>query len=319
MRFYLLILILFLTFTNCSKKDALDVDISNIDVNFSVERFEVAFYTSKSEDLKQLKEKYPLFFPAEIADSIWINKLENKEEQELYLETQKQFKDFSEVEKQLENLFKHIKFYNKEFKSPNIVTINSNIDYDNRVIYADTLLLISLDAYLGENHPFYSDYPKYIKHNNTKNNIVIDVGKAIIDSKIYPNRERTFLSKIIVEGKKKYALNAFLPKKNEEEIFGWEIEKMNWAKENEEEIWKYFVENELLYSADSQLEKRFIESAPFSKFYLQHDNLSPGQIGSWIGFNIVKSYMQYNDVSLQELLKMEEEEIFKKSKYKPKK
>jgi len=67
------------------------------------------------------------------------------------------------------------------------------------------------------------------------------------------------------------------------------------------------------------LNKRFIENAPFSKFYTAQDNQSPGKIGSYIGWQIVRSFMKENDVSLQKLLEIDEEIIFKKSKYKPKK
>ena len=74
----------------------------------------------------------------------------------------------------------------------------------------------------------------------------------------------------------------------------------------------------MLYSTDSKLDKRFIDIAPFSKFYLDQDNKSPGQIGGWIGWQIVRSYMQNNDVSLRKLLQTDAEIIFKKSKYKPK-
>jgi hypothetical protein len=51
---------------------------------------------------------------------------------------------------------------------------------------------------------------------------------------------------------------------------------------------------------------------------MEQDNLSPGKIGVWVGWQIVKAHMKHNDVSLQELLKMSEEEVFNKSKYKPK-
>jgi hypothetical protein len=30
----------------------------------------------------------------------------------------------------------------------------------------------------------------------------------------------------------------------------------------------------------------------FSKFYLEIDNESPGQVGGWIGWQIVRSYMK---------------------------
>ncbi len=83
-------------------------------------------------------------------------------------------------------------------------------------------------------------------------------------------------------------------------------------------IWSYFVDKELLYSTDNSLNTRFIDLAPFSKFYLDIDNKSPGSVGSWLGWQIVRSFMKYNkDVSLTELMKMDNETIFKKSKYKP--
>ena len=84
-------------------------------------------------------------------------------------------------------------------------------------------------------------------------------------------------------------------------------------------MWQYFIENELLYKTQSSLFLRFIEPAPFSKFYLEIDNESPARIGVWLGWQIVKSFMQNNDVSLQKLLTIDSEDLFKKSSYKPKK
>jgi len=74
-----------------------------------------------------------------------------------------------------------------------------------------------------------------------------------------------------------------------------------------------------LYDTDQKLIPRFINPAPFSKFYLEIDNESPGKVGSWIGWQIVRSFMENNDVSLQQLLQMDNKELFEKSKYKPKK
>jgi uncharacterized protein YjaZ len=75
----------------------------------------------------------------------------------------------------------------------------------------------------------------------------------------------------------------------------------------------------MLYSQDPKLTTRFMTPAPFSKFYLEIDNDSPGRVGAWIGWQIVRSYMKNNNVTLPELLKTNSKEIFEKSKYKPKK
>jgi gliding motility-associated lipoprotein GldB len=306
-------------FFSCSDKNLKQIDVSKINVDFKVKRYDVDFYTSTPESLPKLKQNYPYLFPQQFTDSLVFSKINNNEEQELYTETQKVYKDFSSEENELIALFKHVKYYNSDFNEPNIVTMLSNIDYDSRVIYADSLMLISLDVYLGEKHAFYSDYPNYIKENNTKNHIVVDVANAIIDKQVYPSNKRDFVAKMVHEGKKMYLLDKYLPSISDREKIGYSQDKINWATANEEQIWMYFIDNKLLFSTDTKLNQRFLENAPFSKFYMEQDNLSPGRIGVWVGWQIVRSYMKHNDVSLQELLKIDESDLFNKSKYKPKK
>ena len=319
MRFLFAFLMVLFLFFSCSDKNENRIDVSEINVDFSIKRYEVDFYNAKKETLPKVKEKYPYLFPKEFPDSLSLLKIKDKQEQELFAETQKVYKDFSSIEKEFLSLFKHIKYYSPSFNEPNIVTILTNIDYDRRIIYADSLLLISLDVYLGKSHPFYGDYPKYIKENNSKEHIVVDAAKAIIKEQIHPSIDRNFVSKMIHEGKKMYLLNLYLPLISDIIKIGYSQDKFNWAISNEEQVWMYFVDKKLLFSTETKLNKRFLENAPFSKFYAEQDHLSPGKIGVWIGLQIVKSYMKHNDVSLQELLKINESDLFNKSKYKPKK
>lgn len=318
MRFLFAFLMVLPLFFSCSDKNETNIDLSKINVDFSVKRYDIDFYTASKETLPRVKNQYPYLFPEAFIDSLALLKINDSLEQELFTETQKVYKDFSFQERQITSLFKHIKYYNPQFRAPNVVTMLTNIDYNSRVIYADSLLLISLDVYLGENHPFYADYPKYIKQNNTKEHLVVDVANALIDQQVYPLNTRSFIAKMIYEGKKKYLLDLYIPSTSNQEKMGYSQDKLNWAEANEEEIWTYFIDQKLLFSTDTKLNLRFLENAPFSKFYKEQDNLSPGKIGVWMGWQIVKSYMKHNNVSLQELLKTSEEEVFNKSKYKPK-
>jgi uncharacterized protein YjaZ len=52
---------------------------------------------------------------------------------------------------------------------------------------------------------------------------------------------------------------------------------------------------------------------------LEIDNETPGRVGTWVGWQIVRSFMNNNDVTLQQALQMDTMELFQKSKYKPKK
>ena len=100
---------------------------------------------------------------------------------------------------------------------------------------------------------------------------------------------------------------------------GHEVHLISFKSVTVPNIYNYFVENDLLFSDDNRLDERFLAKAPFSKFYREQDNLSPGKIGVWLGWQIVQSYLKHNDVSLQEFLKKDETELFNQSKYKPKK
>jgi len=319
MRNSFLIFFLSLWLTSCGFSSKENIDVSVIEAEFLVSRFDIDFYNTTARTLKETKKKYPLFFPENVPDSIWISKLNDKDERTLFLETQKVFPNFTEEKIQLTKLFKHIKYYNSNFTSPTVVTLLSNIDYESKVIYTKELLLISLDVYLGSHHFFYENFPKYIKQNYHKKHIIVDVANEIIKRQIPVSIDRTFLGKMIAAGKKLYMLDLYLPKVTDGEKIGYEAKKLKWIQLNESQVWKYFIENKLLYSTDTKLNKRFIDDAPFSKFYRSEDNLSPGRIGTWFGWQIVRSFMKHNDVSLQRLLKTDTEEIFKKSKYKPKK
>jgi uncharacterized protein YjaZ len=125
---------------------------------------------------------------------------------------------------------------------------------------------------------------------------------------------------MIYAGKELYLKDLLLPDATDAIKMGYTPEQITWSQENEPFIWSYFIEKQLLFDTDQKLNARFISHAPFSKFYLEIDNESPGRIGSWIGWQIVRSYMTNNEqVTLPQLLQMDAKEIFEKSKYKPKK
>ena len=312
------LLILIMTIS-CEKEVDKSIDISKIMVDFRVNRFEEVFYKSTENDLPRLKNEYAILFPKGVHDSIWIARMKNEDELYLFNESQKVFDDFKNEQKELEQLFKYIKYYNPRFKAPNIITHISDIDYQYPVIYADSLLFISLDMYLGSDNIVYEGFPQYLSQNYKKQRLVVDVANDIIVQSYPKANTRIFLNRMIEEGKRIYLLDRFLPKITDDIKMGYSEKKLRWAQDNEINVWKYFIENELLYSNDSNLNKRFMDTSPFSKFYQEADQDSPGRIGVWIGWQIVRSYMENNDVDLQQLLITNPNEIFKKSKYKPKK
>lgn len=306
-------------FISCDKKDKVEKAIEEVPVELTVERFDKIFYESDPGDLSKIKQQYPYFFPAGNEDTVWTNKMKNPLLRQVHDEVQKKFGNFQKERGDLEELFRHIKYYFPETKLPKIVTLISEVDTDNKVIYADSLLLVSLDVYLGKDHEFYTGFPEYQRKTFEKSQLLSDVVSNFSLRKIVPPTDRTLLSQMIYFGKELYMKDLLIPQVSDADKIGYTPEQIVWSQENEGYIWRYFVDEKLLYDSDPKLPGRFINPAPFSKFYLEIDNESPGQIGKWIGWQIVRSYMKNNDVSLQQLLQTDAKEIFDKSKYKPKK
>ncbi|WDO13284.1 gliding motility lipoprotein GldB [Flavobacterium sp. WW92] len=319
MRKLTVLLIFTVFFISCDKKDKVEKAIEEVPVELDVERFDKVFYETPPEDLSKIKRQYPYFFPAGNEDTVWTNKMKNPLLRELHAEVQKTFGNFQKERGDLEELFRHIKYYFPETNLPKVITLISEVDTQSKVIYADSLLLISLDVYLGKDHKFYSGFPEYQRRTFEKSQILPDVVSDFSLRKIAPPTDRALLSQMIYFGKELYLKDVLIPQVSDADKIGYTPEQITWSQENEGYIWRYFVDEKLLYDSDPKLPGRFINPAPFSKFYLEIDNESPGQIGMWIGWQIVRSYMKNNDVSLQQLLQTDAKEIFDNSKYKPKK
>ncbi|MBT0606634.1 gliding motility lipoprotein GldB [Aequorivita echinoideorum] len=318
MKFYALILFIFLL-ASCNDQSKVEKEIEAIPIDVQIDRFDKVFAATTEQNLPEVKRKYPIFFPQQFNDSIWIEKINDTLQNQLEEEVVKKFPNDEYLEEVLEPLFQHIKYYFPKFKNPNVVTIISDVDYRNKIILAENMLVIGLDNYLGSDHFFYEGIEKYITKEMKPSQIGPDVAEVYARQFVAPPKTRSLLSIMIYFGKKLYLNDVFLPNIPDAEKIGYTEEEYLWSTENEQYMWRYFVEKELLYSTDQKLVARFISPAPFSKFYLEIDNESPGMLGRFLGWQIVKSYMENNDASVQQLMVMDAEEIFTNSKYKPKK
>jgi len=318
MKYFLLGLITILLLS-CNQQHKVEQEVEAIPMEVNIMRFDKEFAAVTPEGLAALKEKYPVFFPKQFHDSIWIGRMTDSLQQELNMAVQEQFPSETAMENQLHDLFQHVKYYFPEFKSPTVVTVTSDVDYRNKAIAVDSLLVLSLDTYLGADHPFYTGIQKYISKNLKPSQLPQDVARAYAYQLISKPRQRSLLAQMIFFGKELYLKDLWLPGTSDAEKIGYTDAEMLWVEANEIDMWKYFVENEILYSTDPKLPVRFVNPAPFSKFYLEIDNDTPGMVGQYLGWQIVRAYMEKNSVTVQQLMITTPEDLFIASKYKPKK
>ena len=304
---------------SCEDDNKIEQEIAQIDVQINVERVDLAFANASPRDLPKLKQTFPFIFSPQTPDSLWIQQMNDTLQQQLWTEVKREFQDFQSVHNDIKRLFQHLKFYDDTFTEPRIITVTSFVDYRNKVFVSDTIDVIALDTYLGTEHKFYADIPKYVTQNMNKSNIVTDLADAYSEKYIFQSQRKTLLDEMIYFGKKLYFKDVMIPFRSDAEKMEYTPEQLDWAIANESQIWTYFIEREMLYSSDNSLPSRFIADAPFSKFYLELDNESPGRLGQYIGWQIVRAYMENNEVSFLEMLEKEADEIFTKSKFKPRK
>jgi len=314
----LLTLTLLLLIVSCKDGNTAKVDMSHVSINVELKRFDQDFHNATAESFSDVVNEYPYLFPGNEPDSIWLLRKNDSLAQVLFKEVQRIFGDLALEKNKFKDILKRVKYHYPTFKEPKIITLVSNLSMEDQIIYADSLLLISLDTYLGYASPFYANYPDYLKSSFDKKQLPVHFAKAFA-KEIQPKQPyRVFMERMVSAGKIQYAIHEFLPDEAESSRLNYTDKQLAWAQENEEQIWKYFIEKEYLFSTDKELKLRFLDPAPFSKFYRTTDNDSPGRIGEWLGYQIVKSYMQNYVVSLPELMGTTPEEIFKKSHYKPK-
>lgn len=305
---------------SCDSKSKIEKQVEAIPVKTDLVRFEQAFYGSKPEDLPRIKKQFPEFFPYEVPDSVWTNKMVNKDWQALYHEVEKRYKDFSTEQNEIDEVFKHVKYYFPKVKEPVIYTVIGEMDNTTKAIYTNNMLIVSLEMYLGKNHPFYAGIAKYIRDNFEPRQMMPDVVAAIGFKVIPRSRQDDFISLMVDAGKELYLKDLLIPSYTDAEKIGYTPEQLKFCQENEAYVWENFIQNNYLYSSDPKLANRFVNLAPFSKFYLEIDNETPGRIGQWVGWQIIRSFVENNEkVTPKELLAMDAHRIFEGSKYKPKK
>ncbi len=317
MKRLLVIILIISSFYACNREKSIAKEVIKVDIDLTVERFDRIFAEATVSDLPKLKQAFPFLFSTRFSDSLWVSKMQDTLQHKLSAETDKVFSDFKSTRSDIKLLFQHLKYYFPEFKIPRVITVTSNVDYRNKVIVTDSIVIIALDTYLGEDHEFYNGIPQYLTQNFSKDQIAPDLATEYAKKYSYQQQRRNFLDEMIYSGKQLYFKDVILPLNTDAEKIGYTQSQLDWAVSNEAEIWRYFIENELFFSTDSDLLSRFISSAPFSKFYLELDSESPGRIGQYMGWKIVRAYMNNNDISLSKMLITNSIDIYNNSKFKP--
>jgi hypothetical protein len=314
-------------------------DVSDIDFTLELKRFEDPLMQANGrnyrEELDSLSHSDSAFYSLYthqilnmqaygdsnflLSDTVYKYLISDAYMINLYDSIRLDFADMSSIEKELENALKYYRYYFPDLMLPSFYTYIAPFVY--QVVVADEVMGIELNMFMGEHFSLYGELaanmPQYLLYRFDKRYMVVSVMRALMDGAI-PDKgaDANMLDDMLVEGKRMYYLDLMLPDTPDSIKIGYSSEQMAWCNANEAEIWKFFAGEDLFFSTRNQDKQRYIGESP-AAFGMPEG--APGRIGIWVGWQIVRAYMQANpELTIQDLFnEMDAAKILKGSQYKP--
>ena len=329
--------ILFLLFPILSCHNSSIPDVSKIRVDMKVQRFEKDFFSIDTTKILSEVERLRIYYPNFINDFMnqilgftsksspdSVNKYVS-----LFIRDYRFVKDsadklFSDLEpetKEIRKSLQYVKYYFPEYKLPQkIITFIGPFDGYSDVLTSDALA-IGLQLHMGKNFSFYKSeiandlFPEYITRKFEPAYIAVNCIKNIIDD-LYPDKSagKGLLEQMVEKGKRLYLMDRLLPGTSDYMKIGYTETQLSDCYKKEALIWDFFLTNDLLNNSDQNIVKNYIGDSPKTQ---ELGDASPGNIGSFSGWQIVKKYMDNNSINIQQLMQKEPREIYSISRYKP--
>ncbi len=189
--------------------------------------------------------------------------------------------------------------------------------FNQSVVTMPDRVSVSIDNYLGTDYSLYPQIAyQYEIPFMTPRHVPIDVLLGWLSSE-YPDANGRLLESMIYHGKLMYLMQVCFPDEDMAELLSYTKEQLKWCLRYEKNIWAMMVEQRDIYSTDWRTITRYTQPAPFTNGLSQEH--SPGRVGVFIGWRIVSSYMEQNQlVSLQDLMNEQDaQKILQLSGYRP--
>jgi len=327
------VLIVSLLFSSCAKSNRFTIDTAKNHVEVKIQRFDKDLISLDTTHLKagidNLYSRYKEFLPVYTSEILDIPATDSSGVSKLFVQfltdttfaavnkkTMETFGDVSDIEKTVSNAYSYIHYYFPEVTLPEIYFFVSG--FNRSVIMNDKFIAIGTDFYLGSDFAPYKDFTyQYLLYNMRRESLATDlVSATLFRMFVMDNSQERLLDNMLYRGKIMYLLSVFMPDEKAEDIIGYTTEQWNWCKTNEKEIWAATIDQKDLFSTDMMLIRKYMNDAPFTAPISQD---SPGRLGTWIGWQIVESYMKKNDkIGLQDLMNENNcQKILEESGYRP--
>lgn len=309
-------------------------DVSGIGISLKTDRFEKAFFSMDTlqieNALQGLHTKYPGFTQDFLFNILGTSPDSAYKDVPAFLRSYRdmfhasieKFGDLTAIEKEVKKGLQFVHHYFPSYKLPSkLVTFIGPINSYGNIITPDALA-VGLQLYMGKDYPVYLSeqgqqlYPAFISRRFEPAYIPVNCMKNIIDD-MYPNNSMgtPLIDQMVESGKRLYLLSQLLPETADTLVTGYTEQQLSACYANEKNIWGFFVQNELLYSGDPAMTRDYLTDGPYTQALGKE---SPGNIGQFIGMQIVSKWMEKKSHPAPDvLMKTPPRQIFEESRYKP--
>jgi hypothetical protein len=235
----------------------------------------------------------------------------------------KKYPDLSWLEKELKSQLRYIKYYFPQYRlPPKYVSFIGPFDGPG-VAMTQYTLAIGLQSYAGKNFAFYLTgkgqdlYPQYISRRFEPEYITANCISAIAEDIFHDSSDgRPLIEQMITKGRYWWLISKLMPDAQDSIRMGYTQAQLDWCAGNEAAVWNFFLQGTDLYTLDPDIIKNYIGEGPKT---IGMPDGSPGNIGAWVGWQIVKKYVaEHGGLTLTEVMRVPVREMFEQSKYKPK-
>lgn len=314
-------------------------DVSNIPVTVHIERFDQALFAIDTNHIQQalldLGRQYPYFINDFAVNILGTSPLSDTSAQAFFAcrrfisgympvrdSLDLRFANMQPIEEGLKKGFQYMHYYFPKYNlPPKIVSYIGPFDAPGVALTRYTLA-IGLQLYAGKQFPFYLSsqgqelFPLYISRRFEPEYIVPNCMKSLSED-LFPDQSqgKPLIEQMIEKGKNWWLIDQLLPEMADSLKTGLSQKQLNWCEKNEGQIWNFFLDLNL-YSLDPDMIKNYIGDAPYTQGMPE---VSPGNIGQWVGWRIVQKYAALHpDITPLQLMQTGNRVIFDETKYKPK-
>lgn len=320
--------LILLTLTQC-QNDPFAVDISNSNLEIQYNNIdsvlsndapaEVAAYLTK--EFKRIPNviAYQTGYCMEIgmvSDSSFLGNLSvykaNPYIKRVEQRIKEKFHDLPGRHEQITDGFKRLKVHLPKAPMPNEI-LYTNSKFASSAFCTKKELTIGLERYLGYKTDVIQELPPNLFYDWMKKAFEAeylerDAICAWILTHITPEKENcNNIEAIIQWGKILVLTEAAFPELPKNTILRYSEKNYQWALDNERPFWDYLVKQKLLFSSSEADQMNLLHEAPFTAGLPMNE--APDRLGQFLGWRIVHSYMEQNDVTLQELIELPYTEI----------